>query len=203
MDVITPGEIKINKCYKPVKRLLDIIFGLLMLVVLSPIFILIAIIVKLDSRGPAIYSQERIGPYGRLFILYKFRTMKVGTPVLSTEDMQKQAYDPYTSFGKLLRKTSLDELPQLMNIIKGEMSFIGPRPALPSQNDVNALREKMGVHQVKPGITGMAQVMGRDDLDDETKVRYDSDYCRNMSLLFDAKLLVLTFSAILSARGNK
>lgn len=203
MAAKTSVEFDINKRYEPIKRAFDLIFGLLMLIMFSPVLLLMALIVKLDSPGPAIYSQKRVGSHGELFTLYKFRTMKVGTPVLSTEEMQKQDSDPYTRLGRLLRKTSLDELPQLINIINGQMSFIGPRPALPSQLNVNTLRKQMGVDQIKPGITGMAQVMGRDDLDDETKVQYDSTYCRNMSLLFDVKILALTLNTIISARGNK
>jgi len=193
----------VPRSYQPVKRALDLLLALILLPVLGPIMLLIAAVIKLDSSGPAIYRQERVGVLGRLFTFYKFRTMRVGTPVLSTAEMQQQKTKPYTRIGPFLRKTSLDELPQLFNIIKGEMSFVGPRPALPSQADVNSLRQLHGVDAVRPGITGVAQVHGRDDLAVEEKVEYDTEYCRNMSFLRDLKIVVQTFGAVLTARGNK
>lgn len=191
------------RSYEPMKHALDFAFGIVMLVVLAPPMALISMVIRLDSPGPAIYTQKRVGRFGKFFTLYKFRTMKLGTPVLSTEEMQQHEYKPFTRLGVFLRRTSLDELPQIFNIIKGEMSFIGPRPALPSQTDVNTLREQMGVHCVRPGITGVAQVRGRDDLDVRTKVGYDLEYCRRMSFLFDVKVLLQTVGAVLSSRGNK
>jgi len=192
-----------HRRYRRVKRALDLVASVLGLVVTAPLFAVIVAAIRLDSRGPAIYRQVRMGAKGKLFTIFKFRTMKIETPVLSTEEMQKQGYDPYTRLGRPLRKTSLDELPQLWNILKGEMSFIGPRPALPSQADVLALREEAGVTPALPGITGLAQVRGRDDLDNPTKVAYDAEYCRHLSFLEDLKIVCLTFSALFSARGNK
>lgn len=189
--------------YALLKRALDLVFGVLMLLVLAVPLAAIAVLIRLDSRGPAIYKQQRVGARGGEFVLWKFRTMKTGTPVLSTADMQAQGAIPFTRLGPFLRKTSLDELPQLINIIKGEMSFIGPRPALPTQTDVNTLRAEMGVDRVRPGITGVAQAKGRDDLDVQTKVNYDAEYVRKMSLLFDVKVLIWTVSAVVSGRGNK
>jgi lipopolysaccharide/colanic/teichoic acid biosynthesis glycosyltransferase len=165
--------------------------------------LLIALAIRLDSVGSAIYKQKRVGQFGKTFVMWKFRTMRIGTPVLSTADMQKQGLESHTRIGRLLRKTSLDELPQLVNILKGQMSFIGPRPALPTQVDINELRERCDAHRIRPGITGLAQVMGRDDLPAEKKVGYDSEYCRQVSFVFDLKILFLTFCAVLSARGNK
>lgn len=191
------------KGYALVKRILDLVFAVALLVLLSPLLVLIALLIRLDSSGPAIYSQQRVGAWGRLFTFYKFRTMKTGTPVLSTAELQQRQLKPYTRIGPFLRKTSLDELPQLINVIKGEMSFVGPRPALPTQNDVNTLRERCGIQGFKPGITGLAQARGRDDLDAETKVNYDLEYCRNISFLMDARVIAETITAVLSARGNK
>jgi lipopolysaccharide/colanic/teichoic acid biosynthesis glycosyltransferase len=189
--------------YSGVKTALDFTFAIILLVIFGPLMLLVALAIRLDSPGPAIYRQTRVGRFGKSFTMCKFRTMKIGTPVLSTADMQKQAAIPFTRLGPILRKTSLDELPQLFNIILGQMSFIGPRPALPSQTDVNELRAQMNAQRVRPGITGLAQVMGRDDLDSRTKVEYDARYCREMSLRFDLKILVMTFSAVFLARGNK
>ena len=133
----------------------------------------------------------------------KVRTLQVGTPDLSTAEMQSQQHIPITRVGGVLRKSSLDELPQIWNVLNGTMSFIGPRPALPSQTDVNTRRVECGVDAVRPGITGLAQVMGRDELDVETKVNYDAEYCRRMSPGFDLWIVGQTFAAVKSARGNK
>lgn len=203
MCTTAPENSQISPPYLRVKHALDILFALLLFIILAPWLLLMALMICADSAGPAIYCQPRIGKDGRLFTILKFRTMKQDTPVLSTEEMQRQGINPHTRFGALLRKTSLDELPQLLNILKGEMSFIGPRPALPSQVDVNTLRETMGVHALRPGITGLAQVMGRDDLDTPTKVRYDAEYRRKVSLGYDAWIIQRTIQAVLSARGNK
>lgn len=189
--------------YEILKARLDFIGASALLVLLSPLLLLLTLLICIDSPGLAIYRQKRVGQCGRLFTIYKFRTMRLGTPTLSTEEMQLQRAKPFTRLGPLLRKTNLDELPQLLNIWRGDMSFIGPRPALPSQTDVNALREKMGVDSVRPGITGLAQVRGRDDLDTVTKVTYDSEYCRGLSLISDLHILLLTLSTIITARGNK
>ncbi len=192
-----------NKSYIQIKRVLDAVFAAILLVIFGVPMLLIALLIRLDSRGPALYKQERVGINQGRFIIYKFRTMKIGTPVLSTEEMQKQAIKPFTRIGPFLRKTNLDELPQLINILKGEMSFVGPRPALPTQEVVNRLRSEKGADSVLPGITGLAQVMGRDDLDDETKVNYDAEYVQKMSFLFDVKLIIKTFGAVITGRGNK
>jgi lipopolysaccharide/colanic/teichoic acid biosynthesis glycosyltransferase len=189
--------------YVGVKAVMDVVVAALMLVLFAPLLLVLALLIRLDSAGPAIYRQSRLGRSGRLFTMYKFRTMKVGTPVLSTEEMQQQAAIPFTRLGPILRKTNLDELVQLINVLKGEMSFIGPRPALPSQTDVIALRAKSGADRVRPGITGLAQVMGRDDLDVKTKVAYDTQYCRALGLPADLSILLKTFGAVVSARGNK
>jgi lipopolysaccharide/colanic/teichoic acid biosynthesis glycosyltransferase len=192
-----------SKSYPQIKLWLDLMAAVLLLLPLFPVFALVVLRIRFDSRGPAIYRQRRVGQGGRLFTILKFRTMKTGTPTLSTEEMQRQNVIPFTRLGPLLRRTNLDELPQLFNIIRGEMSFIGPRPALPSQMDVNTLRAEMGADIARPGITGLAQVMGRDDLETPVKVGYDTQYCREMSLKLDVRILWLTLGAIFSGRGNK
>jgi len=203
-EITTTSELApINRSYISWKNALDAVGAALLLAALSPLLLLVALAIRLDSRGPAIYRQRRVGKLGSDFVILKFRTMKVDAPVLSTADMQKQKAIPFTRIGPFLRKTNLDELPQLWNILKGQMSFIGPRPALPTQEDVVNLRRRLGADRVRPGITGLAQVMGRDELDVDSKVGYDAEYCRNLSLALDLKVFCLTFVAVLSAKGNK
>lgn len=189
--------------YAPLKEKLDFLLGSVLLIVLSPLLLFLVAAITFDSRGSAIYRQKRVGRKGRLFTIYKFRSMLRDAPLLSTEEMQLQDKKPYTRLGPLLRKTNLDELPQLFNILRGDMSFIGPRPALPSQTDVNTRRKELGADEMRPGMTGLAQVMGRDDLDTEMKVNYDAEYCRCLSLKLDAQILLRTFGAVFSGRGNK
>ena len=189
--------------YQSIKHLLDWIFAALLLIPLLPLLGLLALLIRLESRGPAIYRQTRVGRDHRHFTIFKFRSMKFDTPTLSTEEMQQQTFNPYTRSGPFLRRSNLDELPQIFNILRGEMSFIGPRPALPSQSDVNTLRHRMGVEMARPGITGLAQVRGRDDLDVATKVFYDAQYCRTMNLKTDLTILAHTVVAVLNGRGNK
>jgi len=190
------------KYYPYLKACLDFLFALLLMILCAPLLLLLGLLIRLDSPGPIIYRQRRLGRHGKLFTIYKLRTMKIDAPCLSTEEMQRSGYNHVTRLGVFLRKSNLDELPQLVNIIKGEMSFIGPRPALPSQTDLNNLREELGVHQVRPGITGLAQVMRRDNLETATKVRYDKDYCQRMNLSLDIKIVALTFAVFLSSREN-
>lgn len=208
MATVAEPAIMEKTSYLFVKRLIDVIGAAVLLVIFAPLLVFVATAIRLDSPGPAIYRQKRVGRFGKHFVMLKFRTMKVGTPTLSTAEMQQwlkagRAANPYTRIGPILRKANLDELPQLWNVLRGEMSFIGPRPALPSQEDVVNLRENVGVHSVRPGITGLAQVMGRDDLDVETKVNYDAQYCRKLSFILDLSILFRTFGAALSGRGNK
>jgi lipopolysaccharide/colanic/teichoic acid biosynthesis glycosyltransferase len=208
MATVAEPAIMEKTSYLFLKRLIDVIGAAVLLVIFAPLLVFVAAAIRLDSHGPAIYRQKRVGRFGKHFVMLKFRTMKVGTPTLSTAEMQQWlkaggAANPYTRIGPILRKTNLDELPQLWNVLRGEMSFIGPRPALPSQEDVVNLRENLGVHSVRPGITGLAQVMGRDDLDVETKVNYDAQYCRELSFILDLSILFRTFGAVLSGRGNK
>lgn len=183
------------------KRFLDILLSALGLVVASPLFLILAIWIKLDSDGPVFFRQKRIGIHCTTFDILKFRTMRIDTPRdLATHLLQ----DPdrwITRAGHFLRKTSLDELPQLINILRGEMSIIGPRPALWNQDDLIALRKLYGANDVVPGLTGWAQVNGRDSISLEEKARLDGEYARNVSLSMDIKCLFRTVAVVLKRDG--
>jgi len=162
--------------------------------------ILIALIVKSTSRGPALYWSDRVGINNEIFRMPKFRTMRTDAPAVATHLLKNPgAY--LTPFGYGLRKFSLDELPQLWSILKGDMSFVGPRPALYNQDDLIRLRTSKGIHQIIPGITGWAQINGRDDLPIVQKVEYDEYYFRKRSLLFDLKILYRTLAKVIKAEG--
>jgi O-antigen biosynthesis protein WbqP len=182
------------------KRLTDLLISVVALACLAPLFLLIALLIKLDSPGPAIFRQKRVGRFGKLFEIYKFRTMNVGTPDLATDKMQLLP-SPITKVGEFLRKTSLDELPQLLNVALGEMSLVGPRPALYNQTELTARRMAAGVLEFPPGITGWAQINGRDELPDDVKVTADQWYCQNWRYLLDWQIIFSTFQAVLSKRG--
>jgi O-antigen biosynthesis protein WbqP len=183
-----------------IKRFTDISLSLFLLVLLAPIFLLVFILIRLDSPGPAIFCQKRVGLNGQLFEIYKFRTMYLGTPDLPTDQMQRLA-SPITRIGFWLRKTSLDELPQLVNVACGNMSLVGPRPALYNQTELTAKRESHGVLKFPPGITGWAQINGRDELSDDLKVEADKWYCQNWTYWLDWQIIFSTFKAVLSNRG--
>ena len=191
------------RSYLLFKAAIDFVAAVVLLAILGIPMLLIALLIRLESAGPVIYRQLRVGVMGKTFTIYKFRTMKIDAPVLSTEEMQKQGIVPYTRIGPLLRKGSFDELPQFFNILKGEMSFVGPRPALLTQTDVNDLRKQYSIEWLKPGITGWAQINGRDDIDAETKVRLDSEYAQKVSFIFDFSIVIRTFTTIFTAKGNK
>jgi O-antigen biosynthesis protein WbqP len=164
-----------------------------------PIF-LVGLIIKLNSEGPALYWSDRIGKDNTIFRMPKFRTMRVETPEVATHLLTSP--DQYlTSVGKMLRRFSLDELPQLVSVLKGDMSFVGPRPALYNQDDLVELRTKKGIHKLVPGITGWAQVNGRDDLSIPVKVEFDEYYLKHRSVVFDLRTLVLTLSSVVVSRG--
>jgi len=182
------------------RRLFDLLISLWLLILFSPVFFVLAIIIKLHSRGPVFFTQMRIGRNNKLFKIYKFRTMAVGTPNVSTEEL-KDPKSYITPFGRILRKTSMDELPQLINIFKGDMTFIGPRPALYSQYELKEMRTKVGVHRLLPGLSGWAQVNGRDMLSDEMKTSYDEYYLKNRSVRLDLKILVMTVFRVLRCHG--
>ncbi len=187
--------------YIKVKRLLDIILSSLGLIVLSPILIIIIIIIKLDSKGPALFKQMRVGLHKKHFYILKFRTMKINTPKDTPTHILQSPNQWITRVGKILRKTSLDELPQIINIFKGEMSIIGPRPALWNQYDLISEREKYGVNDIKPGLTGWAQINGRDELPIEVKALYDGEYAEKMSFIFDCRCFFGTIKCVLNQAG--
>lgn len=182
------------------QRLLDIFISLIFLIIFSPIFLIVAIFIKSNSEGPVFFTQNRIGKNNKLFKLYKFRTMKVGTPNVATDKL-KDANCYLTTVGKILRKTSLDELPQLINILKGEMTFVGPRPALYNQYHLKELRTKEGVHKLLPGITGWAQINGRDHNNDLQKTTLDKYYLEHKSFKLDIKILFMTVFKVAKAEG--
>jgi len=183
-----------------VKRLIDLLLSLVGILLLSVPMLMIAVLVKLTSKGPVLYWSDRVGRYNDIFKMYKFRTMKVNTPAVATHLIANP--DVYlTPIGRFLRKTSLDELTQLFNILKGDMSFVGPRPALFNQEDLIELRTQKGIHTVVPGLTGWAQVNGRDELPIPVKVDFDEYYYKNRSVLLDMKILLLTFLKVLRRDG--
>lgn len=178
------------------KRLLDLIFCVAAAVLLALPLLLVALAVKLTSVGPVLFWADRVGQSNRIFKMPKFRTMLAQTPVVATHLLENP--DSYlTAVGGFLRKSSLDELPQLWSIFKGDMSFVGPRPALFNQDDLVELRTRHGVHALVPGLTGWAQINGRDELPIPQKVALDLEYMRRQSLLFDFQILFLTFIKVI------
>lgn len=182
------------------KRLTDLAIAVPALVLLTPVMALVALAVRLDSRGPALFWSERFGRDGKLFLMPKFRTMPLGTPQLPTH-LLANGQVRLTRTGPFLRRTSLDELPQLFSVVKGDMSLVGPRPALFNQDDLMAMRREAGVDALRPGITGWAQVNGRDELDLPEKVAYEAEYLRRQSVLFDLRILALTAIRVLGRKG--
>jgi O-antigen biosynthesis protein WbqP len=182
------------------KRVFDFSVALAALVVFScPIFV-IALLVKLTSKGPAIYWSDRVGQYNAIFRMPKFRTMRTDTPAVATH-LLNNPQQFLTPIGSFLRKSSFDELPQLWSIVKGDMSFVGPRPALFNQNDLISLRTAYGVEKLKPGLTGWAQINGRDELPIPRKVELDVEYMKRRSFAFDIEIIFLTFIKVLRKDG--
>jgi len=182
------------------KRLFDLIFVVLVVFLLGLPLVLVALLVKLTSKGPVLYWSERVGRDNRIFRMPKFRSMHVGTPAVATHLLTDPATH-LTPIGSFLRKSSLDEFPQLWSILKGDMSFVGPRPALFNQDDLVSLRTQCGVHKLPPGLTGWAQINGRDELPIPEKVMLDAEYLHRRSLGFDLLILWRTFAKILSRDG--
>lgn len=176
------------------------LLSLFLLISFSPILIIVAIAIILNSGFPILFKQKRVGQNNAYFWIYKFRTMNRNTPDIATH-LLKDSTSFYTSIGLFLRKFSLDELPQLFNILKGDMSFIGPRPALHNQDDLIKLRTQVGVHLLMPGLTGWAQVNGRDELSIKKKVKMDEYYFKNRSLLLDIKILFMTAFKVFKMDG--
>ena len=187
--------------YKPIKRIIDLALSIAGLVVLSPVFVVLAIAIKLDSPGPVLFMQKRVGMNKRHFNIYKFRTMRTDTPRDTPTHLLEDPDRYITKMGKFLRKTSLDELPQIINILFGQMAIIGPRPALWNQYDLIEERDKYGANDIRPGLTGWAQINGRDELPIEVKAEYDGEYVRRMSFLFDLKCFWGTILVVLNHEG--
>lgn len=183
------------------KRALDVILSFCALVVLSPVFLLLAIAIKMDDPGPVLFRQKRVGLHKSYFQIMKFRTMKMNTPRDVPTHLLENPEQYITRIGKLMRKTSLDELPQIIQVLTGKMSLIGPRPALWNQYDLIAERDKYGANDIRPGLTGWAQINGRDELSIEEKSRLDGEYAQKLSFLFDCKCLWRTVSYVLHREG--
>lgn len=182
------------------KRAFDILCGLAGLILLSPLLLAIGLAVRLDSPGPALHWSSRVGRLNRIFAMPKFRTMRIGAPDVATHLLNDPA-QWVTPLGRFLRRTSLDELPQLWSVLKGDMSLVGPRPALFNQDDLVALRTAAGVHALRPGVTGWAQINGRDELPIPEKVKLDREYLERRSLAFDLRIILGTAIAAVSGRG--
>ena len=187
--------------YLKFKRFYDFFGAFIGLIILSPLYLFIVLLIKLDSKGPVLFKQKRIGRNKKQFNILKFRTMKIETPKNTPTHMLENPNQWITRIGKFLRKTSLDELPQIINIVKGDMSFIGPRPALWNQHDLIKERDKYNAHKLYPGITGYAQIKGRDKLSISQKAALDGEYVQKISLWMDIKIFVWTFISVLKSDG--
>ena len=182
------------------KKIFDFLMSLIAIIILSPVILIVALAVKFTSPGPILFKQRRIGKDNVEFEIYKFRTMRIDTPNVPTHLLENPE-QWITPVGKFLRKTSLDELPQLFNILKGEMSIVGPRPALYNQIDLRDMRTAVGVHKLIPGLTGWAQINGRDEIPLSLKVRLDKEYLDRKSFLFDIKIIFMTVLSVLKSDG--
>lgn len=184
-----------------IKRVMDFVISLCGCIILSPIFLILCVWIKLDSKGPIFFKQKRIGIHKTYFHILKFRTMYIDTPKDMPTHLLADPEQYITKAGKFLRKTSLDELPQIINILKGEMSIIGPRPALWNQDDLIAERDKYGANDVMPGLTGWAQINGRDELEIDVKAKLDGEYVNRLSFAFDVKCFIGTIFSVLKSDG--
>lgn len=190
-----------KKQYIKIKRYMDCFLTVIIFLLIWPLFLAICVAIKLDSKGPVFFKQKRVGYRKTYFEIYKFRTMYIDTPKDIPTHMLKDPEQYITKVGKFLRKTSLDELPQLINILKGDMSFVGPRPALWNQDDLVAERDKYGANLVPPGLTGWAQIHGRDELEIPVKAALDGEYVKKFGLWMDIRCFFGTFTAVLFHRG--
>lgn len=187
--------------YGFLKRFFDIVLSLVAIIVFSWLLIIIAVAIVVEDKGNILFKQKRIGKNKKEFYIYKFRTMKVSTPKDVPTHLLDNPESYITKIGGFLRKTSLDELPQLFNILKGDMSIVGPRPALWNQFDLIALRDKNGSNSVRPGLTGWAQVNGRDELPIDVKAGFDGEYIKKMSIVFDIKITLMTVVSVFTSKG--
>lgn len=184
-----------------IKRIVDFILALLGIIILSPVLLILCVAIKADSKGPIVFKQKRVGINKTHFNILKFRTMKVDTPKEMPTHMLENPDFFITKVGKFLRKTSLDELPQLFNILKGDMAVIGPRPALWNQYDLIEERDKYHANDIRPGLTGLAQISGRDELEIPVKAEIDGKYTQNISFMMDLKCFVGTIGAVFKSHG--
>lgn len=187
--------------YLKIKRIIDITISFIGIIVLIPVFGLISILIKIDSPGPILFKQRRFGKYKQHFDILKFRTMRIDTPKDSPTHLLENPEYWITKVGKFLRRTSLDELPQIVNILKGDMSIIGPRPALWNQFDLIEERDKYGANDVPVGLTGWAQINGRDELDIDVKAKLDGEYTKKIGLIMDIKCFFGTIFSVLRSDG--
>lgn len=187
--------------YTPIKRIIDIVLSGVGIIVLSPLLLVLCIAIKLDSPGPILFKQKRVGIHKKHFMIYKFRTMRTDTPKVMPTHMLSNPEQYITRTGKFLRKTSLDELPQIFNIFKGDMSIVGPRPALWNQYDLIAERDKYGANDVLPGLTGWAQINGRDELEIPVKAKLDGEYIAKYGFSMDLRCFFGTFLSVLRQDG--
>lgn len=184
------------------KRAFDFTVSLLLIIILLPVFLVVSLIVLIDAGAPVIFRQYRVGKDNKLFYIYKFRTMRKNTRNAATADLTDS--DKFiTKSGRFLRKTSIDELPQLVNVLIGDMSFVGPRPLIPEEKEIRALRKEYGVYSVRPGITGLAQINGRDNLSIEEKALFDKEYIDKQSLGLDINILLKTVMVVLRRENIK
>ena len=184
-----------------IKRIIDLILSVIIFLILLPVFIIVIFAIKIDSKGPVFFKQKRVGKGKSYFEILKFRTMYIDTPKDMPTHLLENPEAFITKVGKFLRKTSLDELPQLINIIKGDMSFIGPRPALWNQYDLIEERDKYHANDIRPGMSGWAQINGRDELEIPVKAKLDGYYCEHLSFLFDVRCFFGTFISVLRQEG--
>lgn len=186
---------------KFLKRLFDIVASFFGIVILSPVLLILLILIKLDSKGPVLFKQKRVGIHKQYFNIWKYRTMKIETPHDMPTHLLENPEQYITRVGKFLRKTSLDELPQIFNILSGKMSIIGPRPALWNQDDLIAERDKYGVNDVRPGLTGLAQISGRDELSIELKAKLDGEYIKHFGFKLDFLCFFRTIKKVIKKEG--
>ena len=187
-------------CMDKLQNFIESIIAIVLLFILSPVTILLVLLVKLSSKGPVIHWSDRVGKENKIFSMPKFRTMIIKTPQVASHTLENPS-NFYTPIGNILRKYSLDEIPQLTSIVKGDMRFVGPRPALFNQADLINLRQELGIHKLTPGITGWAQVNGRDEISVNLKVQLDQEYLNRKSIKFDLYILFLTFYKVLRKEG--
>lgn len=194
-----------KKVYTVFKRFMDIVLSIIGLIIISPILLIVSLAIKIDSKGPVIFKQERIGKDGKVFKIYKFRSMVVGAEKMGTGVYSKKGDSRVTRVGKFIRMTSIDELPQLVNILKGEMSFIGPRPVLtyhPWKYE-EYTPEQLKRFEVRPGVTGLAQIHGRKQVEWDKRIKYDVEYVEKLSLWQDIKIFFITIYKVLFMKDNE